>query len=423
MLKGRGWLWRGGACLGALAAGVLFGGLVWTGTQPALAQPEAAMIVVNSAADTTGPDGLCTLREAIVNANQNSAVFTDCVAGAGADLINLNVVGTITLSAALPVITDSVEIGGVTAPATLISGNDRYRIFKIEGAVDAGFYNLTLQSGKVVSDVGGAIFNNGGRLRVDTVYFYVNRADSGGAIYSANATVMISNSTFGVNSATVVTGVGGALSLYGPSSTVTVVNSTFSNNLAPRAGGAIFTDHVSDLELINCTVTLNSVHPQGVGGGLASDQGLVTSTVMLRGDGAVMLKNSIVAGNSQGTTPGSVKGDCAGADILSAGYNLLGNGTGCSHTEVGDRFDNNPHLDILRINGGSTPTHAPRVGSLALDAIPVGVNGCGTAPLNVDQRRVPRPSDSNFDGVAACEIGAYEGGIVSAMIYLPLIFK
>ncbi|RIK53473.1 MAG: hypothetical protein DCC59_07125, partial [Chloroflexi bacterium] len=50
------------------------------GTQPAY----AASLTVDSAADTVGNDGACTLREAITNANDNAATYPDCAAGSGA---------------------------------------------------------------------------------------------------------------------------------------------------------------------------------------------------------------------------------------------------------------------------------------------------------------------------------------------------
>ena len=43
------------------------------------------------------------------------------------------------------------------------------------------------------------------------------------------------------------------------------------------------------------------------------------------------------------------------------------------------------------------------------DMIPVGVAGCGTAST-VDALGVPRPTDDNGDGVAACDAGDREGG-------------
>ena len=58
---------------------------------------HAATLTVNSLADTKEVDGSCTLREAIENANDNTATNADCATGSGTDTITFSVSGTITL--------------------------------------------------------------------------------------------------------------------------------------------------------------------------------------------------------------------------------------------------------------------------------------------------------------------------------------
>lgn len=55
----------------------------------------------------------------------------------------------------------------------------------------------------------------------------------------------------------------------------------------------------------------------------------------------------------------------------------------------------------MQNNGGPTQTIALEQGSPAIDAIPVGVNGCGTT-ITTDQRGITRPQGSG------CDIGAVE---------------
>jgi hypothetical protein len=82
-----------------------------------------------------------------------------------------------------------------------------------------------------------------------------------------------------------------------------------------------------------------------------------------------------------------------------------------------------PNLGPLQDNGGPTLTHALLPGSPAIDAA-----GDCTAFLDPDedQRGVTRPLDSDGDGSAACDIGAFEfeAPLSSpASIYLPLLAR
>lgn len=92
----------------------------------------AATIVVNSSADTSADDGSCTLREAILASNSNTASGAtpgECIAGdSGVDSINFNITGTadftidgqngytIQPSGGLPNITETVTIDGYSQP-------------------------------------------------------------------------------------------------------------------------------------------------------------------------------------------------------------------------------------------------------------------------------------------------------------------
>lgn len=79
----------------------------------------AAIIVVNSTADTASNDGVCTLREAIIAANNDTAsgaAAGECIAGSGSDVINFAIAGggvhTITPTSGLPNITSVVSFNG-----------------------------------------------------------------------------------------------------------------------------------------------------------------------------------------------------------------------------------------------------------------------------------------------------------------------
>src|SRR4029453_8036693 len=69
---------------------------------------QAAGITVNNDADIIADDGLCTLREAIDNANSDSQPFStsgECAAGSGTDTITFDVgLSGLTISLGSPLI-------------------------------------------------------------------------------------------------------------------------------------------------------------------------------------------------------------------------------------------------------------------------------------------------------------------------------
>ena len=134
---------------------------------------SAATITVNSLGDTIAGDGQCTLREAMTNANaDNQSGSTDCVAGAGADVISISVAGTINLLSVLPVITTDITINGLGATNTTVRRDSaaatEFRIFYKNGG-NAILSGMTVRDGVVrgVSGVlagqatGGGILNEG----------------------------------------------------------------------------------------------------------------------------------------------------------------------------------------------------------------------------------------------------------------------
>ncbi len=214
-------------------------------------------------------------------------------------------------------------------------------------------------------------------------------------------------------------------------------------------GGAVLNifagDTTSSLSFL--TVTLNSVpDAPGIGGtggtgglggqgsdgskalqGVDGTSGSSGSTgsgggLDISGGGMLNLQNSLVAGNQ---SPSGV--DCSGS-ILSQDYNLIGTTSYCNFTFAGhDLYDGTAsplNLAALADNGGDTLTHALQSGSVAMDRIPSGTNGCGS-PYSKDQRRYYRPVDGDLNGTSSCDIGAFEYGsdLLDVFSWLPLIKK
>jgi hypothetical protein len=84
-----------------------------------------------------------------------------------------------------------------------------------------------------------------------------------------------------------------------------------------------------------------------------------------------------------------------GLSVSSLGHNVATDAT-CGLGGPGDVED---------ATGDTSPF--PDTGSPRIDAIPVGTLGCGSTLVS-DVRGFPRPTDGDGDGVAACDIGAWE---------------
>jgi len=121
----------------------------------------------------------------------------------------------------------------------------------------------------------------------------------------------------------------------------------------------------------------------------------------------IELETSIVASNTHDCESNALSGS-----YVSHGFNIAGDDT-CGFSETSDLQNTDPQLLALTDNGGPTPTHALAPDSPAIDAAD---SNC----LPQDQRGALRPQDGDADGVAKCDIGAFEAGYLTAAIEIDI---
>ncbi|MCC6453342.1 MAG: hypothetical protein IT328_00215 [Caldilineaceae bacterium] len=277
------------ALLLALAGGFIL-------SQPALAASDQpldalALIVVNTTNPAiNGGDGLCSIIEAVENANADAQIHTDCASGSNADTISLPADAPLIFTAAhnsigganaLPVITGTVTIQGNGADLIRDTNAPNFRFFHVaEGGtltlIDLGLRNGQVElSGTTQLLLGGGAIVNQGTLHIRDSNLSYNHASYGGAIYSqpVTGTLALSDTTFSYNIADLN---GGALYNFGPA---TIDGGLLRFNQAAVSGGAVV--HTSStLTVTNATVQDNVT--DGSGAGIAAYAVLTDSQVWIR---------------------------------------------------------------------------------------------------------------------------------------------
>ncbi|MBW6473870.1 MAG: hypothetical protein K0B14_12130 [Anaerolineaceae bacterium] len=292
--------------------------------------------------------------------------------------------------------------------STLVNNNSS----EYGGAIYAYESNIEITQSNILDNeakTGGGIFNQDSIITLQNSSISGNIANhsSGGGIFQTteNSMLVIEDSLISENFSN--EDGGGIAAISGRS--LTIMNSTISGNSANANGGGVFSRAVTTIS--HSTIVKNiadaDMDDVGNGGGLFSSQ-----------DGEVKIEQSILADNFEFNSL-QLNHDCGleySGSVISSGYNLVGSVGNCEFLAVGDITGVDPKLTPLGDYGGNTFTHAFLFGSPAIDA------GTNTDCLAFDQRGNSRPVDGDGDGVAICDIGAYESDRLWG-VFLPLITR
>ncbi|MFK8045708.1 MAG: beta strand repeat-containing protein, partial [Crocinitomicaceae bacterium] len=355
--------------------------------------------------------GAGSLREEITNALAGDTIrFSSSIIASGSATISLQ--GEIAFSKNLTI------VGLYNSTDTLyLSGGGNNRIFNITNASTVFLDSVVLVNG-FSSQNGGAIsFELSDSLFISNSVISNNVANRGAGIYSNYSStsssntasfVSINNSTLNNNAASVA---GGAVYSYSlsfapasstassivkvtnstingntanngagifadcyaftssgsstatPFTSITITTSTLSNNMAQTNGGGLFLNSYSstnasntNASVVNSTFYKNSASVDG------------NSINLENNTSALTIKGSIV--HSDGNTTSNIYYDQTLNTFTTQGYNIFSDSLNEVFAATDQLSIDNAtlNLDILQNNGGTTLTHLPLSGSVALNA-------------------------------------------------------
>ncbi len=362
--------------------------------------------LINPAVTESGDSAVFSLRGMVEGACPNSTITFDSVLNNQEIAVfgAINVLKPLTIQGPGA---DKLTLKNVNPP-----GNNSNVL--TTGQSDVTISGLTIKDGNGENAIGGGIRANGNLTVKDSVITN-NQAQRGGgiAMLPTDKTLTVINSTVSnnISQSSIDNDAAGILS----NGAVNIVNSTISGNTHFGGNNGAAGIYAPSGLISNSTITNNLVDNTFGANNMASG--------VYGGSTGLTIRSSIIAGNqNNGALPDVVN------QFTSGGFNLIGNrGSTTAFNQPtdqtglgGSRID--PMLDILRNNGGTTPTHSFL--SMLSPAIDKGSAGSFPfaelllPPITTDQRGIFRPYDNpnipNANGGDGSDIGAFEIAAPSA---------
>ena len=321
--------------------------------------------------------------------------------------------GAISAGGSVSIVTASGSTTGSSITGNTVSASDVGSVARGGGVAADGTLTIgsrTTISGNQATDAGtgsdargGGIFStaptslNGAKVSGNQV---TGGSGIGGGIAAMSGALTLTRTTVNGNTATTTgdgaTGGGGGIGL--PSSgtaTAALDLSTVSDNTAAvtaggggslaRGGGIGEFVSVGTVTLTNSTVAGNTATATSLN--TASGGGVHATSATVTVGGTILAENTQTSSSSQ----------CSGATLLSNGYAVLGDISGCTYSAgTGDVTGvTDAGITPLGDFGGLINTRMLELGSAALDIIPAANALCTTQ--STDQRGTARPQNINCD--------------------------